>query len=76
MLKLTMKEIPKAVIVDKVFSIECPDCCHETQFRIMGPMCCANCLAMLPEGVNVMLMVEDRYDYFVSDEELKELLVY
>ncbi len=69
MLKLTM--ITEAVTTNPCFSIKCPECDYITQFRIMGPMACSNCLALLPEGVNVILMSEDRYDYFISCKGLE-----
>jgi len=67
MLKLTIQKTPKTVIASKIFTVECPECQYENQFVVIGPMCCAGCLTMLPEAMNVILMAEDRYDYFVGN---------
>ena len=59
------------LLVNNIFSLTCPGCEHKSTFRVMGPMSCVNCLTKFPEAINVMLDIEERYNYFVSDEGME-----
>jgi len=67
MLELTIRNSRKAFTMDKFSSIVCPNCDEVIPFKIVSPASCSNCLTILPDTVDILCVVEDRYEYFISD---------
>ena len=68
MLKLTIRNSRKAFTMDKFSSIVCPNCDKATLFRMVSPASCSNCLTILPDTIDILHVVENRYKYFTNDE--------